>query len=401
MTVERSGPLTDLRVADAGTFLAGPFCATLLGEFGAEVVKIEEPGQGDSLRRIGDQYRGQSLWWLQESRNKLAITLNLHDSRGQALLKRLVAESDVLIENFRPGTMERWNLGYQELSAINPGLIMVRISAYGQTGPSAQKPGFGRIAQAFSGLTYLSGYPDRPPVIPGSVTLADYAAGLWAAFATLVAVQDRHKTGLGQEIDISLYESIFRLLDILPLTYDTLGIVRERNPLDAPHAAPHSHYPTGDGKWVAIAVTTDKIFSRLCRAMVRPELADDVRFRTNQDRIANRDDIDEIVRKFTSSLPMLEVAERLDKFEVPVSPIYSIADIFADQQYHARGSIIEVEDERVGKVHMQGIVPKLSRTPGSVRNLGRPMGADNRTVFTERLGVSEAEFAILQQAGVI
>jgi crotonobetainyl-CoA:carnitine CoA-transferase CaiB-like acyl-CoA transferase len=393
--------LAGLRVLDLATFIAAPFCAGLLAEFGAEVVKVEDPSAGDSLRRLGETYRGEPLWWLQESRNKLAITCNLRTERGQELIRRIAATADVVVENFRPGTLERWNLGYDRLAAENPALILVRVSAYGQTGPSASKAGFGRVAQAFGGLTYLTGFPDRPPALPGSATLADYAAGLFAAFATLVAKQHCDRTGQGQVIDVSLFESIFRLLDTLAIAHDTLGIVRERSGFEAPHAAPHSHYPTGDGKWVAIACTNDKIFARLCAAMERPELATDPRFLTVSSRVEHRDAIDEIVIEFTGSRIAGDLVEHLDRFEVPVSPIYSIADAVADPHYLAREALVEVDDDRVGTVRLPNVVPRLSRSPGSIRYLGRGLGADNELVYRDWLGLGFEELAGLRAEGVI
>lgn len=396
-----TGALSGLRVLDLATFVAGPFCTSLLGEFGAEVIKIEDPRQGDSLRRLSEVRRGEGLWWLQENRNKLTITCNLRDPRGQDLLKRLVAKADVLVENFRPGTLERWHVGYADLVKVNPTLIMTRISAYGQTGPNAHKAGFGRVAQAFGGLTYLAGFPDRPPVNPGSATLADYAAGLFAAFATLVAKQHRDRVGEGQEIDVSLYESIFRLLDTTAVVYDALGSIRERSGSDISHAAPHSHYSTADGKWVAIACSNDKIFGRLCGAMERPGLVVDERFRTNADRVRNRRAIDGIVEEFTSRLTTSDILAVLESHEVPVSPIYSIADIFRDPQYQARGTLVEISDDRVGTVRMPGVVPRLSRTPGAVRHLGRGLGADNDTVYKKWLGLSGEELEGLRRSGVV
>jgi crotonobetainyl-CoA:carnitine CoA-transferase CaiB-like acyl-CoA transferase len=373
----------------------------LLAEFGAEVIKVEDPVAGDSLRHLGEKYRGEPLWWLQESRNKLTITCNLRDERGQALVRRLASVSDVLVENFRPGTLEQWNLGYENLSAMNPSLIMVRVSAYGQTGPSARKAGFGRVAQAFGGLTYLTGFPDRPPALPGSATLADYAAGLFAAFATLAAKQHRDRTGEGQVVDVSLFESIFRLLDTLAIAYDTLGIVRERSGFEAPHAAPHSHYPTADERWVAIACTNDKIFQRLCTAMSRDDLAVDPRFVNVASRVDHRAEIDDIVIAFTKSHTAARLVEHLDRHEVPVSPIYSIADALFDPQYVARRTIIEIEDDRVGTVRLPNVVPRLSRSPGAVRHLGRPLGADNERIYGGMLGLDHAELDALKAGGVI
>jgi succinyl-CoA:(S)-malate CoA-transferase subunit B len=394
-------PLAGLRVIDAATFIAAPFCATLLSEFGAEVIKVEEPRQGDSLRRLAEQYQGEGLWWLQESRNKKTVTCDLRRPEGQDLFRRLIAKADVVVENFRPGTMEGWGLGYEDLASVNPGLIMLRISGYGQTGPAASKPGFGRIAQAFAGLTFLAGYPDRPPVVPGSATIADYVAGLFGAFSVLVAKEHRDRSGEGQEIDVSLYEGMFRLLDTLAIVYDKLGIVRQRSAFDAPHAAPHSHYPTRDGNWVAVACTNDKIYARFCEAMGAPELVTDPRFLTNADRVAHRAEIDRLVGIFTASMDLKELVALLDAHEIPVSPINSIVDIFDDPQYQARQTMITIEDERVGRLRMPGIVPRMSKTPGSIMHAGRPLGADNEAVYVKLLGLTSAEISDLSRKGVI
>jgi crotonobetainyl-CoA:carnitine CoA-transferase CaiB-like acyl-CoA transferase len=402
MGEERLDPqaLAGLRVLDLATFVAGPFCASLLGDFGASVVKVEDPGQGDSLRRLGERAGDESLWWLQEARNKTTVTCNLRDPRGQQLIRRLAAESDVVIENFRPGKMESWNLGYDVLGAENPGLVLVRISGYGQTGPNAEKPGFGRVAQAFGGLTYLAGFPDRPPAIPGSATLADYAAGLFGAFATLVALQHRERTGEGQVVDVSLFESVFRLLDSVGVAYSALRLVRERDGFNVPHAAPHSHYPTADGKWVAIACTNDKIYGRLCVAIGRADLIDDSRFGTVADRVRNREEIDAIVTGYTSGRSLAAVVAKLDANEVPVSPINSIADIFADPHVRARNTLLTLVHEQLGPLEIPNVVPRLSRTPGEVRHLGRPLGADNTAVYGA-LGLDAAELEQLARDGVI
>lgn len=394
-------PLEGLRILDAATFIAAPFCATLLSEFGADVVKIEEPGIGDSLRHLAEQDAGEGLWWLQEARNKRTITCNLRDPEGQELFRKMAREADVVVENFRPGTMDGWGLGYDELSRENPGLIMLRISGYGQTGPYARKPGFGRIAQAFGGLTYLAGFPDRPPVVPGSATIADYAAGLFGAYAVLIAKIHRDKTGEGQQIDISLFESIYRMLDTLGIVYDRLGIIRERSAFDAPHAAPHSHYPTLDGKWIAIACSNDKIFARMTVAMGRPDLLDDQRFLNQELRVAHRSEIDAIVQEFTSSLDIGPLQVLLDKHEVPASPINSIVDIFADEHFRERGTIVDMPDGRGGTLGMPGIVPVLSKTPGQINHVGRRLGEDNEAVYNELLGLSKADLDELRARGVV
>jgi crotonobetainyl-CoA:carnitine CoA-transferase CaiB-like acyl-CoA transferase len=361
-----------------------------MAEFGAEAIKVEMPGQGDPCRQLGDKYNGVGLMWAQENRNKKGITCDLRTPGGQEIIKELVKRSDVLVQNFRPGTMERWNLGYEVLEETNPGLVMVSISAYGQTGPYRHKAGFGRVAQAFGGLTYLAGYPDRAPVNPGSATIADYLAGLFAAFSTMVALENRHRTGKGQHIDISLYEGIFRIMDNLTSAYDKLGLVRERMGTGTAHTVPHNHYPTEDGKWVAIACTSDRIFQRLAKAMGREELAEDPRYQTGPERVKRREEVDGMVSEWTQTFDMNALTELLDSEEVPVSPINSIADIFQNPQYEARGSIVEVDDPVVGRVKMPGVVPRMSQSPGS-RPPGPWPGAAQRGDILRAFGVQPGE----------
>ena len=270
------GALDGLVVLDLATFIAAPMCATLLGEFGAEVIKVEQPGVGDDLRRLGRQADGVSLWWLSDARNKKSITCNLREAEGQALIRRLCRGVDVVAENFRPGTLERWGLWYEALRAENPGLVMVRISAFGQTGPYRERPGFGRIAAAVGGISYLSGYPDRPPVTPGTPTVPDYLAGIMGALGALVALRARERTGEGQVVDLGLYEPIVRILDDAIPVFGALGYVRERIGSAAESAAPHNHYQSRDGRWIAVACTNDRMFARLAKAMGTPDLVDAV-----------------------------------------------------------------------------------------------------------------------------
>ena len=393
--------LGGLRVLDLATFIAAPFCATLMSEFGAEVIKVEMPGQGDPLRQLGEKYNDVGLIWAQEDRNKRGITCDLRQPQGQEIIKELVKRSDVLVENFRPGTMERWNLGYEALEEVNPAIVMVRVSAYGQTGPYRNKAGFGRVAQAFGGLTYLAGFPDRPPVNPGSATIADYLAGLFAAFATMVALEHRRKTGQGQYIDISLFEGIFRIMDNLASAYDKLGIVRERMGTGTAHTVPHNHYPTKDGKWVAVACTSDRIFRRLAKAMGREDLGEDPRYDTGARRVERREEVDGMVEEFTRSYDIDDLIELLDSEEVPVGPVNSVADIFENPQFQARGSIIEVDDPVLGRTVMPGVVPRLSRSPGRVEHLAPSLGQHNQDVYGELLGYGPDKLAELKEAGVI
>jgi len=395
-------PLAGLRVIDCATFIAAPFAATLLAEFGAEVIKVELPGAGDSLRHFGTRTEcGDSLPWLSEGRNKKSVTLDLRRPEGAALFKRLVAESDVLCENFQTGTLESWGLGWEDLRQVNPGLVMLRVTGYGQTGPYAKKPGFARIAQAFGGLSYLAGWPDRAPVTPGSATIADYASGLFGAFGVLAAIEARRKTGLGQVVDVALYESIFRMLDELAPAWQRNRFQRERMGPGTVNVVPHSHYATADGKWVAIACTNDKIFARLAAAMGRPALAGDGPYGTIAKREAARAEVDALVEAWTRSRPRAEVIRLCDQAEVPVGALNSIAEIFADPQFAARGNIAQLKDDRAGPLAVPNVVPRLAATPGRIDHLGVALGAHVDEVLGGLLGLGEDEIAALRAKGVI
>jgi crotonobetainyl-CoA:carnitine CoA-transferase CaiB-like acyl-CoA transferase len=391
--------LHGVRVLDLATFIAGPFAAGLLSEYGADVVKVEQPGSGDSLRELGHKAKGRGLFWALEARGRRSITLNLREPRGQELALRLIERSDIVIENFRPGTLDRWNLGFERMQAANPGVILVRVSAYGQTGPYASRPGFGRIAQAFGGLTYLAGHPDRPPVNPGSATLADYAAGLFSTTAALAALDHRRRTGQGQQIDVSLYESIFRLCDVLALEYDALGAVRERKGSDA-HAAPHNHYPTADGKWIAIACTNDRIFRRLNGVMGAAGFGDDPALATMEQRASRRVEVDARVSSWSGRHTLAELRELLDDAEVPNSPISSIADIVEEPHVQARETLMTVDDPEIGPVLMPAPVARMSATPASVQRPAPLLGEHNVEVYGE-LGLSAADLEALSRDGII
>ncbi len=394
--------LQGCRVLDIATFLAGPFAATQLGEFGADVIKIELPGIGDATRRFGTMTEcGDSLPWLSESRNKKCITLDLRKPDGVSLLKRLVAQSDVLIENFQPGTMERWGLGWDVLHAVNPRLIMVRISGYGQTGPYKDRPGFGRIGNAFGGLSFLAGYPDRAPVTPGSATIPDYMAGLYGALGTLLALQAREKTGEGQFVDIGLYEPIFRILDELAPAFAYKGYVRQRMGPGTVNVVPHSHYPTKDSRWIAIACTNDKIFGRLAEAMNRPELAGGDRWGTLAARERDRAVVDETVAAWTAAHNRSDLLEICATSQVPAGPVYSIDEIFDDPHYAARENILRMNDPRMGELAVPNLVPKLSATPGKVNFLGSALGAHNDEIYRDLLGLSDTDLQRLKDAAVI
>lgn len=396
-----SGPLAGIRVLDAATFIAAPFCGTVLAEFGAEVIKVEQPGTGDPLRRFGTETEcGDTFVWLSEARNKDSVTLDLRSPEGAQLFRRLAAESHVVLENFRPGTMEKWGLGYDDLARENPALVMLRVSAYGQTGPLRMKPGFARIAHGFSGLASLAGEADGPPVMPGSTSLADYMSGLWSAVAVMIALREAERTGVGQEIDIALYASVFRVLDEIAPVYDRLGTVRERMGADTITTVPHSHYETRDGKWVALACSSEKMFERLATAMGRPDLATDPRYATNPERVTRRAEVNAMVATFFAQHDRADVLALCDRHEVPVGPIYDIADIFSDPHYSARGDLLRAET-RAGEMTFPASVPRMSRTPAAFRHAGRALGADTDRVLTEILGLAPEDLDALKRKHAI
>ncbi len=396
-------PLTGIRVIDLGTFLAGPHAASALGEFGAEVLKVEHPIAGDPMRRFGTPTKRHdaTLVWLSEARNRKSVTLDLHQAEGVQLFLRLVEKSDVLIENFRPGTMEGWGLSWPELRAANPGLVYLRVSGYGQTGPYRHRSGFAHIAHAFGGLSYLAGFPGETPVLPGTVPLGDYFSSLYGAIGVLMALRRRDKTGRGQIIDVGIYEAVFRQLDEIAASYGLLGKVREREGSGSFVAVPHGHFRTQDDKWIAIACTTDKMFERLAEAMERPELASSALYGEQRKRLAARNEVNQIVTEWVGSLPRAEVLTRcLDK-EVPVGKLNSIADIFEDEHFQARGNLVTLEEPGLGEVVVPGVTPTLSATPGRVNNLGPSLGNATYEVMRELLGLAADDIKRLRQRKII
>jgi crotonobetainyl-CoA:carnitine CoA-transferase CaiB-like acyl-CoA transferase len=393
--------LEGIRVLDLGTYIAGPFCATVLGEFGADVVKVERPRVGDNLRRFGTETEcGDTLVWLSESRNKRSVTIDFSDPRGRELVRRLVAVSDVVVENFRPGVLEKWGLGYEAMKELNPGVVLLRVSAYGQSGPMKDMPGFARIAHAFSGLAYLAGEPGRTPVTPGSTSLADYVTGLYGALGVMVALRARDTTGTGQVVDLALYETIFRMLDELAPAFQQYGFVRERMGADTVNVLPHSHYRTKDGHWIAIACSNDDMFARLAKAMGSPELAAADRLGPKQARLEARDEVNRVVREWVGSLTKDDVLARCRDEHVPAGPLYSIEEIFEDPQYAHRRNIV-TEDSRLGPLAVPGALPSLSETPGEIRWLGPELGAHTEEVLGELLQLSAEEIEGLRAEGVI
>jgi crotonobetainyl-CoA:carnitine CoA-transferase CaiB-like acyl-CoA transferase len=395
-------PLQGLRVLDIATFIAAPFCGTILGDFGAEVIKVEQPGTGDPLRRFGTATEaGDTLVWLSEARNKRSITLDLRKPEGADIFRRLAGDADIVLENFRPGTLERWNLGWDQLSALNPRLIMLRISAYGQTGPYKDRPGFARIAHAFSGLAYLAGEPGRIPVMPGSTSLADYTSGLWGAIGILLAVRARDTSGRGQFIDIGLYESVFRLLDEIAPAYAKTGFIRERLGADTVNVVPHSHYETADGRYVAIACTNDKMFIRLAAAMARDDLASEQSFGTMAKRLARREEVNGFVADWVRSKPADRIAQICEDHEVPCGILLSIEDIFSDPHFASRQNMQAVRDGRAGAIVVPTAMPRMSDVTARLDSLGPALGESNAAIYGTELGMSDVVIAELKAKGVV
>ncbi len=395
-------PMQGVRVLDCATFIAGPTCATMLGEFGADVIKVELPGIGCPLRKFGTiTPSGDSLLWLSEGRNKKSLTLDLRKPEGVAVMKELVAKSDIVVENFQPGTLERWGVGYDALAAVNPKLVMVRISAYGQTGPYRDRPGFGRIANAFGGISFLAGYPDRPPVTPGSATLPDYMSGLYGALGAMLALRVAERTGKGQVVDIGLYESIFRILDELAPAYAMKGYVRQRMGPGTVNVVPHSHYPTKDGRWIAIACTNDKIFERLAVLMGRPDVAGDGKWGTIARREAERAEVDDFVTAWTRQHDRDVLLRLCEEGQVPCGPVYAIDEIFDDPHYAARDNIATVTHPKAGTLRIPNVVPRLTATPGRIGSLGPGLGEHTDEILRDLLGHSAEEIAALRAAKAV
>ncbi len=398
-----NAPLAGLRVLDIATFIAAPFCGVILADFGAEVLKIEKPGEGDPLRKFGTPVEpGQDTFvWLSEARNKQSVTLDLRTARGAELFKSLVAQSDIVLENFRPGTLEKWGLGYDVLREINPGLILLRVSGYGQDGPYSSRPGFARAAHAFAGLSYLCGEAGRMPVMPGSTSLADYVSGMWGAIGILLALESRRKTGKGQVVDIALYESVFRLLDEMLPVYERNGFIRERMGADTVNAVPHSHYQSRDGKFVALACSSDKIFARLCDIMDCPENAQPDTYGSIAVREANRDGINRLVQDWMIQLDAGDVVARCQDGGIPCAVLYSIEDIYQDPHYRERGNFQVFDDSRFKAVTVPAALPRLTETPAVLNNLGPGLGDANDAVFKSLLNLTEREINDLKAERVI
>ncbi len=394
-------PLDGLKVIDAASLFAGPVIATLMADFGADVVKVEHP-RGDGQRHMVWQKNGTSLWWSFVGRNKRCVTLDLHKQQGQALLKELATQADILIENFRPGTMEAWGLGYEDLKAVNPRLIMVRVTAFGQTGPYSQRPGFGTLAESISGFAYITGQPDGPPTLP-PFGLADGVAACFGTFAAMFAVYERdvHGSNQGQYIDLSIYEPLFWILGPQALVYDQLGVIQERVGNRAPFTSPRNAYCARDGQWFGLSASAQSIAERVMRIIGREDLLSEPWFADQTGRIQHQDELDEAIGGWIGAHDSQEVIAEFEKHEGAIAPIYSIADIFMDPHYQARETITSVEDPKLGTAKVQNAIPRMSRTPGKVRHLGPDLGAHNHEVFVEQLGHTEDELDRWRSEGVI
>jgi len=394
-----AGPLRDLRVIELGSTVAGPFCARLLADFGADVIKIEQ-ADGDAVRSFSHRKDGRSLYNASMQRGKRIASVNLRTDKGRDLARQLCETADIVVENFRPGTLEGWGLGYADLSAVNSGLIMVRVSGFGQDGPYSRRGGYGVVCEAVSGLREITGDPDRPP--PRMATsLTDYIAGLYAAFGTVMAVHERSRTGRGQVVDSALYEGAFSFMEPHIPVFQQLGIVAERAGSHLPGNAPNSIYPSRDGHYIILAAASNAVFRRLATAMGRPDLSTDPLFESAVARAENMAACDDAVAAWTRTLDLGELETTLDAAKVPAARIYTVADIFDDPHYQARQMLVDVDDPNLGPITMTGIVPKLSDTPGAIRWSGRDIGADTRDVLQTELHMEDSAINGLARDGVL
>jgi len=398
---ERQGPLTDLRVLEMGQLLAGPFCGQLLADFGAEVIKCEQPGVGDPMRQWGrEKPHGKSLWWPVVARNKKSVTLNLRTPEGQEIVRDLVKNTDILIENFRPGTMERWNLGYEELSKINPKLVMVRVTGFGQTGPYSKRAGYGSIGEAMGGLRYVVGDPATQPSRMG-ISIGDELAAVHACMGAMMAIHARERTGKGQVVDSAIYESVLNMMESLVTEYDVTGYVRERTGAILPNVSPSNVFETADDKLLLIAANQDTVFKRLAAAMNQPELAEDERYATHAARGKYQVELDGLINEWTKTVPLAELEDIMNDNGVPCGLIYKAEDMLNDPHFKARDAIVDVEHPDFGMIKMQNVAPRLSDTPGAVRHVGPELGQHNAEVYGDILGLAAERQQELQDAGII
>lgn len=398
-TVEAEGPLAGLRVIEMGQLLAGPFCGQILSDLGADVIKLEDPRTGDPMRQWGRcRPSGESLWWSVVARNKRCATANLRTPEGQEIARRLIAGADLVIENFRPGTLEGWGLDYESLKAENPGLILVRVSGYGQNGPYAQRPGYGSIGEAMGGLRYVVGDPTTPPSRMG-ISIGDTLAAMFGAVGALAALEERRRTGTGQIVDSAIYESVLAIMESLVPEYQVTGYQRERTGAVLPNVAPSNVYPTKDGAWILIAANQDTVFTRLAGAMGQPELATSSRYATHGARGENQAELDDLIAEYTTTLDAAELEKLLVEHSVPVGKIFRAEDMMSDPHFMARESITRVAHPVLGEVAMQNVFPKMSRTPGRVRWPGAALGAHTDEVLQD-LGYAPEDVASLRERGI-
>ncbi len=396
-----SGPLSDLRLIEMGTLLAGPFCGQLMGDFGAEVIKVEPPNQGDPMRDWGqEKAHGMSLWWPVVARNKKSITLNLREAEGQAIARDLIGSADFLLENFRPGTMERWNLDFERLRAANAGLIMIRVSGFGQTGPYSSRAGFGAVGEAMGGLRYVCGDPAAPPSRMG-ISIGDSLAATFACLGGMMALHHRERTGQGQVVDSAIYEAVLNMMESLVTEYDKAGYIRERQGSILPNVAPSNIYPTSDGNMILIAANQDTVFGRLAATMGQPELAADERYATHSARGANQVELDEIVAAWTRTRTGAELEQLMADNGIPAGKIYRAPEMLEDAHFQAREAIVKTLHPVFGETRMQNVAPKLSATPGAVRTPGPELGQHNAEIYGEILGMSTRHMAELRDRGII
>lgn len=390
-------PLDGVKVVDLANFLAGPVASMFLGDFGADVIKVERPGSGDEMRYWGNDKDGVGLMYKLINRNKRSVTADLKTPLGVEIVKRLVKDADVVIENYRTGTLERWGLGYDVLREINPQVVMVRLTGYGQTGPNREKPGFGTLAEGYAGYAYITGYPDRPPLLPG-FGLADETAGLMGAFLTMVALQERQQSGKGQMVDLAIYEPLLTLLGPQVVDFDQIGLIQERNGSRLPFTAPRNTYRTRDDKWVSMSGSAQSTFERMCDALEIPDIPQDPRFLDNRLRIQNATALDEILQAVIERHDRDNLLALFDAFGATVAPCNNVEEILADPHIQARENITTVDDgELGGPLRMQNVVGKFSRTPGEIRHAGPKLGSSNREILIDQLGFSEDE---LKDAGL-
>lgn len=399
----KNKPLKNIRVIEFGSYIAGPFCGRLLADFGAEVIKVEPPDKGDPMREWGlAKYKGKSLWWPIQSRNKKCVTLNLHSTEGQEIAKRLIKEADIVVENFRPGTMEKWGLGYDELKKINPSIIMVRISGFGQTGPYKDKAGFGSVGEAIGGIRYVTGYPDQPPTRVG-ISIGDSVAALFGVIGALMAIhhRDNSPNREGQYIDVALYEAVFALMESGITEYMKVGAVRERTGSTLPGIAPSNNYPTKDEKWIVIGANADNIWKRLATAMGQPELGNDERYKTHEARGKHQEELDKLIATWTKTITFSELIPLLDQAGVPAGGIYSMEDIAKDVHYKIREMIVSIEDKELGELQIPGIIPKMSETPGQINWTGPSLGEHNQEIYQEVLKIPRDQYKELEEKRII